>query len=202
MKERPIIFSGPMVKAVLAGRKTQTRRIVKGKWISLVEQVLMVNGKRVFDTLEYDLTTPYGILDDRLWVKETFRISESSCNDYSPSKDDVHYRADDDECGGGPWKPAIYMHRHLSRLTLEIIDVRVQRLQEITEEDVKAEGAMFHNGGEIGHSGWRHDFKDVHSNARSSFGRLWNSIHGEDAWNENPWVWAITFKKLCPPTAK
>jgi len=147
--ERPILFSGPMVRAILEGRKTQTRRVLccrsgpyKGKtpldvlpmkapneWIGLME--LYPNHGQLF-------RCRFGVPGDRLWVRETFyHIGETG---------EVFYRATDDSSKGndlrwpGPWQPSIHMPRKLSRITLEITEIRVQRLQEISEEDAKAEG--------------------------------------------------------------
>jgi hypothetical protein len=128
MKERPIIFSGPMVRAILEGGKTQTRRPMKSK------------------------TCPYGSIGDRLWVKETFwectdnnDVPRFVANGPAPSTDRRHYKK----------RPSIFLPRAYSRITLEITDIRAQRLQEISEEDARAEG-----------------------------------------WTSNPWVWAITFKRI------
>jgi hypothetical protein len=85
------------------------------------------------------------------------------------------------------------MPRCASRITLTVTDVRVQRVQDISEEDAKAEGAMFHDGRPTCHHGWRHDYSDVWPTARHSFCALWNSLHGPEAWDANPWVYALTF---------
>jgi hypothetical protein len=88
------------------------------------------------------------------------------------------------------------MPRWASRITLEITDVRAQRLQDISEEDAKAEGAAFFDGRPIHHHGWRHDLGSVWSTANLSFQSLWSKINGPDSWTENPWVWVITFKRI------
>ena len=88
------------------------------------------------------------------------------------------------------------MPRWASRITLEVTGVRVERLQQTSEEDARAEGAMFHDGRGIGHSGWRHDYADVHDDARSSFAAIWQSINGPKSWAVNPWVWVVSFRRL------
>jgi hypothetical protein len=97
------------------------------------------------------------------------------------------------------WRPSIFMPRWASRIALEIVQVRVERLQDISEQDAIAEGAMYHDGGGIGHSGWRHDFKDVFSSAKASFCYLWDSINDKRfPWTSNPWVWVLAFRKVEP----
>jgi hypothetical protein len=208
MKERPILFSGPMVRAFLEDHKTQTRRVVKEYIPPNIEQSFpfnrVKNGILTFHATEDDfpmwgkhLVCPYGEIGDRLWVRET----------HIRRGDRAIYRADHDpiEAAGlggmyGGWKPSIFMFRKHSRITLEITNVRVQRLQEITEEDAQAEGALFHDGGGIGHSGWRHDINHgfVYANARTSFAKLWDSLNAKRGfgWNENPWLWALTLRRV------
>ncbi|MDG3040467.1 hypothetical protein [Roseicyclus marinus] len=222
MADRPIIFSAPMVRALLDGRKTQTRRVLPNQppepatlqgwdisgnrrfahfWHDLGDGCIEVHGSRLF-----------AWRGDRLWVQEDWR-TVSSLDLYKPAQmremaheagyrqawAPITYLADGqrknwesgDDAGRRRWSR--HMIRELSRLTLTVTDVRVQRLQEISEAGAKAEGAAFHDGRGIGHSGWRHDLSDVHADARSSFARLWNSLHGPDAWDANPWVAAISF---------
>lgn len=197
MKERPILFSGPMVRALLAGTKTQTRRIVKDQ-----------DPFDDFETLPPLSATfgpcPCGEAGDRLWVKETFRLRADQ--DDKPPREDwwksgAWYDAAEPRpfpsgCGGGPGKlrPSIFMPRWASRITLEISDVRVERLQAITEEDAKAEGVEA-----------RRTDEDCWSDGtyRSAYEYLWGEINGWDGqpgakapWPSNPWVWALTFKRL------
>lgn len=148
-KERPILFSAPMVRAILDGRKTQTRRVVKGRWLSLVERVLEINGEWVWDTIEYELTTPFGRPDDRLWVRENFTVVPASAyrmsegvqqtvNPNDPYEAAIYASGWDRSIP--KWKPSIHMPRWASRITLEITGVRVERLQDISEADAIAEG--------------------------------------------------------------
>lgn len=195
MKERPILFSGPMVRAILSGAKTQTRRVVKGSWLPIVEEVLRVNGKWVFDTFEYDLTTPYGQPGDRLWVRETHSLEHGYSAEFSVS--DVWYWADGNP-DRGDWtrpRPSIHMPRWASRITLEITDVRVERLNEISEEDAKAEGFP------IDHKGQGYEPPPVEVDrwqgyARASFALTWGEIYGAESLKANPWVWVISFRRL------
>lgn len=180
MKERPILFSGPMVRAILAGKKTQTRRIVKPRWLPIVEECLRVNGKWVFTTLGYDLTTPYGEPGDRLWVRETF------CPNWC---DEVIYKAD----GGSAveagyerepsWKPSIHMPRKASRILLALTGVRVERLQSISEKDAEAEGC-----------GISERYCKVEP--RVHFSSVWEEINGLQSWLDNPWVWVLDFRRI------
>ena len=218
MSERPIPFKGEMVRTILDGRKTQTRRVMKVQpWPDALvtvehyhETVIdrhgdMQPGKEIFgahwDDGEYGLRCPYGAPGDLLWVREAWR-AWSQYDDWPPSRlppgVDVQYIADASAPWASRYRHTRFMPRWASRITLRITDIRVERLQDISEDDARAEGAMWHDGGTIGHSGWRHDFSDVHADARSSFARLWNKINGPGAWDANPWVWAISFERIKP----
>ncbi len=176
MKERPILFSGPMVRAILEGRKTQTRRIA----------MMRVCGGHVCpcpsDWTEYLVARgsiqPYGTIGDHLWVREAWGMCKYG-----------HlYRADCEipkDLEDVKWHPSIHMPRRLCRLTLEITEVRVQRLQEIIGPDIKAEGTP-----------GTHDISDMDNLDRMLFEKIWDSINGKRApWASNPWVWAITFRR-------
>lgn len=200
-RERPILFSAPMVRALLAGTKTQTRRIEKASfplgWGKPDERALFVRG------------CPYGVPGDRLWVRETWspdhkdvypcipvvyladgKISDADRREHVTG---CTYERDERvnfEClacvnygRGLRWRPSIHMPRRVSRLTLEITEVRVQRLHEISEEDARAEGvdplATF-----------------PHRPYGAAFFQLWQDINGVDTAHANPWVWAISFKRL------
>lgn len=192
MTDRPSLFSGPMVRALLEGRKTQTRRVLKKQPFD--ENDFLQNGK-----------FPY-IPRDRIYVRESIRRSLDNDNFYYADKGvgNALYRRLI-ENGGRKSRPSIHMPRWASRLTLPVTDVRVQRLQDISEEDAKAEGAMFHDGGCVGHSGYRHDIDQgvVYATARESFKHLWDSINANRkdkdgnrlpyAWDDNPWVVAVSF---------
>lgn len=195
MAEHPILFSGPMIRAILEGRKTQTRRVIKPQPIAIVDGVPRMNHKSktvpgYSIPVHEDIKCPYGTIGDRLWVRENWwKIPMASLDDMRNGADTwprVSYPATDDEPQYIEWgwkkKPSIHMPRWASRITLEITDIRVQKLQEITEEDIKAEG--FHNLTDIG---WRY-----------CFGSGWNHINEKRgySWQSNPWVWAISFKRL------
>lgn len=193
MKERPILFNDEMVRAILDGRKTQTRRIVNPQ-PELSERAGFV-WKGYAYGLGYDnLGTqrnfarhncPYGQPGDRLWVREAF----SAMGDKSRQASPIFYRADraTDNCG---WTPSIHMPRWASRILLEITDVRVERLQDISEEDAASEGAPC----EIGRL--EAAILGTQASYRKGFIRLWESINGEGSWIENPWVWVIEFKRI------
>jgi hypothetical protein len=177
-KERPILFSGEMVRAILDGRKTQTRRVVKPK---PDDSGLWNNDK-----------CPYGKPGDRLWVRETFFVDGPR----------IQYRADHH---GAPketiWKPSIFMPRHASRILLEIADVRCERLRDISEADAIAEGvASFRpvpgdGDPETLYANYMNKGRLSYRKAYFSFMTLWQSINGPESWNANPWVWVITFKR-------
>ncbi|TXH90322.1 MAG: hypothetical protein E6Q78_05105 [Rhodoferax sp.] len=176
MKEHPILFSAPMVRAILAGTKTQTRRVVKPtpEWIGK-SGVLSFNGRVGLP----HAICPYGQPGDRLWVREAW-------NGYGPFKDGMHYyyRATDQNPDSTKWKPSIHMPRAASRITLEITGVRVERLQDISEADAKAEGYKEFPGSvnQMDPVTW--------------YQALWEQINGPGAWDANPWVWVVKFKRL------
>ena len=188
IKMRPIIFSGEMVRAILDGSKTQTRRLIKpqpanvdaaGRWYRMPSGGLSLNC--------YDC--PYGRPGDRLWVRETW--SYAVMRSVIDGSDVVvtSYRAIEGAMMlGGRWRPSIHMPRGASRLTLEITEVRVQRLCDLSHEDCLAEGI---SGLEMA----RGILSENPPDPRWRFIELWNSINGKRApWAANPWVWALTFK--------
>ena len=187
MKERPILFSGPMVRAILDGSKTQTRRVFKTHGHSVVEEQL--DGTRwPFYEDEYgewhQHECPYGVIGDRLWVREAFsNVTECTHYNHLHDKRQWLYKATDETCFP-KWKPSIHMPRKASRITLEITGVRVERLQNISETDAISEGVAF--------------MSDPVS-AKDEFQILWESINGHESWNANPWVWVIEFKRVEPP---
>lgn len=222
MAERPILFSGAMVRAILEGRKSQTRRVVKGRGSRGLPEFHGGRGEEndpsawgwFFDGPDHhgyevlarglderhghglvSMPCPFGEPGDRLWVRETFV--------YRHKYDRYYYRAD--HLAFAPyahngWKPSIHMPRRASRLTLEVTGVRVERLNDIGEEDAKAEGV------ERFDTGWR-DYSSERpgeptgacfAEARDSFRTLWESINGAGSWESNPWVWCVAFKRVTP----
>ena len=216
VKERPILFSAPMVRATLDGRKVQTRRIVRndakvcaacfteavphndgdgGMGIFGSDPYLRVAACDHNDRMGERIRCPHGVPGDRLWVRETWcKIGETATGVKT-----IAYRADDDiELAGGlRWIPSIHMPRWASRIDLEITAVRVERLQEITEEDARAEGVTT---GELmpatinGERGQMMIF-----DPRKAFAMLWDSINAKRApWASNPWAWVIEFRRVRP----
>ena len=184
MTERPILFSAPMVRALLAGTKTQTRRVVKprkdrdmGCELAPSELAGEVNGG--------EFRNAYCAPGDRLWVRESF-IHEPAdyCWEASvsiPSRPaSTVYRADVADPRGGRWTPSIHMPRALSRITLEVIGVRVERLRDISTADCWAEGIAASPDVDPWHE----------------YRALWESINGPGSWDANPWVWCVAFRRL------
>ena len=208
MKERPILFSGPMVRAILDGRKTQTRRIMKpqptydGFWWS--HKGYSCGGEKQFrDGLPLFVGCPYGAVGDRLWVRETFAPMQENRPIANPAIYDnkpAWYRADNDRpmWAGKTWKPSIHMPRWASRITLEITGVRVERLNEISESDAVREGCFLDPSCEQnGNCGFSNGVTSMcHSTAISAFMGLWSYINGPESWAENPFVWVIEFKRI------
>jgi len=210
MKSRPILFSGAMIRAILGGSKTQTRRVLKGMaldWISTPTgfdpQFIADAGNRL---------CPYGQTGDQLWVRETWgaRFSHADFGAVALHWNDLRgplkkYRthqnlalyamsADGQYCGG--WIPSIHMPRWASRITLEITGVRVERLQDISEADAMAEGCTKnHNGYFWGGPHPESGLKQL-ATAQSAYQDLWESINGPGSWDVNPWVWVIEFRRL------
>lgn len=176
MSDHPIIFSATMIRALLDGRKSMTRRLA---WTE------RHGGTKAS---QWTFVEP----NDRLWVRESITRSGGL----------IQYVADGHTTHrpwGGIWlqdpRPSIHMPREISRLTLIVTATKVERLDQISEDDAKAEGAIFHDGHGVGHSGWRHDRSHgyVHKNARTSFACLWDRLHGEGSFNACQEVVALTF---------
>jgi hypothetical protein len=257
IKEHPIIFNAEMVRAILNGQKTQTRRPVKTEnelisfnWhggdpsefedgvCSEISITQVENIERVEELEEYiraytysgllactaeypeegysEVKSPFGLIGDRLWVREAFRFwnsaDERGCSappcgcprDGAPvyfahPRANPNYTTNMDE---NQWKPSIHMPRFASRILLEITDIRVERVQEISEQDAIAEGincVQFRpaDGFPIcdGYMVGEDDGKTpLEASAKNSFRALWTSIYGDSAWSKNEWVWVITFK--------
>ena len=214
MKERPILFSGAMVRALLAGSKTQTRRVCKpATTLSAVVEVpdpmergQVYNGSHFGDEDgAVQFACPYGGIGDRLWVRETFR----GCRAYEvqgyPPKDwgnkPIWFEADGAPPGDAKaWalraRPSIHMPRWASRITLEVTAVRVERLQDISEDDAIAEGCTLnHNGYYWGGPHAVSGLKQL-ATAKGAYQDLWESINGPGSWDANPWVWVVEFRRL------
>lgn len=246
VKEHPILFSAPMITAILAGRKTQTRRLVR--WAPREPGFDLLHSSVVAGHYGTGLPTSgwvlrsrgagscwndrtqrqrcrYGVPGDRLWVREAWKKEGRRCSD------DMHMLEEDHACSehcdqtyvyyaatpreglrakpdraritylddSTPltdfyrkgWKPSIHMPRWASRIQLDVTDVRVQRLHEISEEDARAEGVDLAGGPRKG--------KDWASSARDAFATLWDSINADRmSWASNPWVWAVSFRRVAP----
>lgn len=217
MTERPILFSGAMVRAQLTGTKTQTRRVVKpqptgfvgGPGVTLCDSspAPLVPMNDFAGTCGQEIICPYGQPGDRLWVRETHYLhgiwSVRKDDDgkrrwtFSPNQDiGVQFdepngliRGRSTTVPGWYRRPSIHMPRWASRITLEITDVRVERLQDISEADAQAEG--WTRRPEVSTD------PQVHKEAaRDWFMDLWESINGPGSWDANPWVWVVEFRRL------
>ncbi|HHY0851343.1 TPA: hypothetical protein ACVXQU_002630 [Raoultella ornithinolytica] len=235
MKERGMIFNSEMVRALLDGRKTQTRRPIKWRQTRATEIAEREDGSKwpwsegAENVCDYWHPCPFGAVGDRIWVRETWailgnedgccidweeklckadersaaRIYRASCEqkpgnyglwsipddaDWKPHTKDYQYE--------GAWRPSIHMPRWASRILLEITDVRVERLNSISEEDATAEGVP-HAGGLLpDYPGTFLTPNGDFATAKVAFQRLWESIYGEDSWKANQWVWVIEFKRI------
>ena len=201
MKERPILFSGPMVRAILSGRKTVTRRVIaafpagRGHVQPLTAGPWEWSPDGGFDLGVVASVCPFGAPGDRLWVRETFAESVPGCEEQGG----FSYRADHvDPRGDGPahpmtWRPSIFMPRAVSRIALDVVSVRAERLQDITDEEIAAEGVTMQALIVLGVPSF------PWSAAPLDLWRLgWNAINGKRApWEANPWVWRVEFRR-CP----
>lgn len=176
-RERPILFSAPMVRAILDGAKTQTRRVCK----------LNVRAGMPEPELQSLLACcPYGQPGDRLWVRETWAVSHAIDHlkpREVPRGASMVYYAATENTGGLLKRPSIFMPRWASRITLEITGMRVERLQDISRGDAMAEGCPFPNMANG-------------ADPRQWYADLWQQINGRGSWGTNPWVWVVAFRKL------
>lgn len=211
MKERGIIFNGAMVRVILSGKKTQTRRAITAKTLHLFDVAAKVGECHHLNSGDpadersqpyYRQFCPFGQPGDRLWVRETF--AHGLCTKSTLAYKATH-KPEDLEDGWFEkikWTPSIHMPRWASRITLEITDVRVERLNSISEEDAINEGMSFTDYGldrfNQQRAGWLSKKSSKHEeclqSARSAFGNLWESIYGQESWQANPWVWVIQFQ--------
>ncbi|EDW0465901.1 hypothetical protein JS41_000577 [Salmonella enterica subsp. enterica serovar Victoria] len=213
MKERGMIFNGEMVRAILDGRKTQTRRIMKlqpeilgsglryitesrkqnevGKYFWCISDALGMRARSAV------FACPFGDVGDRIWVRETYRVHSRATdvatlvyrasvrNSWTEQTHRVPVAVCNKPATPEKWTPSIHMPRWASRILLEITDVRVERLRDLSEEDAKSEGITPSAGGVLPGWGYRINFRD-----------LWMDIYGTDNWEANPWVWVIEFKRV------
>jgi len=202
MKQHPILFSTPMVQAILQGNKTQTRRIKNlnqvnecpEKWnFKEMDTIITLNNKHIHGAI-FSLNEtshriingcPYGNLGDILWVRETWKNNNfPQCGGYYEYKADCDYP--EAKFNKGIWKPSIHMPKSACRIWLLITDIRVERLQSISEQDAIAEGAMTLTPSD-------------NLPAIVRYHMLWDIINGPDSWTQNPWVWVIEFKRVEKP---
>lgn len=209
MKTRPMLFNGPMVRALLDGSKTQTRRVMKNQpnedWVPDGYGELNgydADGEPTPDKIigwgvvayegENGYKCPHGEPGDQIWVKETYwRDEEDGAILYAADPEDFSVVSQNKHETGSRrynWKPSIFMPRGASRLTLEITDIRVERLQDISEADAIAEGARCSALEKIQarNGEW----------AKRAYRSLWEQINGANSWDNNPWVWVYTVKKV------
>lgn len=227
MTERGMIFNAEMVRAILDGRKTQTRRIMKLQpkpsksrpgdfWFSSKKLESMVHVSDLAPgnspIADYHLfiqehCCPLGAVGDRIWVREAFRVHSratdvatlvykaSERNSWTEQTHRVPVAVCNKPATPEKWTPSLHMPRWASRILLEITDVRVERLNTISEEDARSEGIIDGgclNCGESEPCGCANPEPD----ATDAFAYLWQSIYGQESWNANPWVWVIEFKRV------
>lgn len=233
MTERAILFNSQMVKAILEGRKTQTRRVMKVQpepstvregdfWFPSKKLESMVHISDLnpsnnviiddFHLFCQEHCCPFGQVGDQLWVRETWQgplLDEEQAFEYwklgakeYEKPEHCEYRADggirpefmdaEDNIRHG-WRPSLHMPRWASRIQLEIADIRVERLNDISESDAKAEGVSGFGNITDQLTG------EIDREAVDVFEELWKSIYGAESWSANPWVWVIEFRRLPAP---
>ena len=215
MIERPILFSAPMVRAILEGRKTQTRRIVKpqpsvGEW-----HYDEVHGALLRHDAEGIIHCRHGVESDQLLVRETFctcylghesyqiiYAADRARRDFSiaagSADDQLDWLERSMNVHGESGRPGIHMPRWASRITLEVTQIRVERLQEISDDDAIAEGIERVGAG---YQRWHPDPGDIKHEGftmkpQLSYMGLWESINGPGSWDANPWVWVVEFQRI------
>ncbi len=233
MKTRPILFSGPMVLALLDDTKTQTRRVVKPppseaglEWFETPEgfaawqDPYLTLDEHSEDGGPCQRVCPYGDIltqepNPLLWVRETWMPVFTPSTMMSPGRCGIKYKADDEFLPGdtrdswdytrvGKWRPSIFMPRWASRITLEVTEVRVERVQDIGIYDIEAEGLdvrediiSYNQECDAVAQGYNERPEDFERLARNKFQALWDSINGKKyPWESNPWVWVVTFKRI------
>ena len=239
MKEHPILFNADMVKAILEGRKTQTRRVVKKQ--SIFENEDCKSHRITYFSKSWgcpccgaghilDTQCPFDKVGDRLWVRETWQAISPEYPPLPIEECDIIYKATDSHPGFDayeyaidmclsddyverigdityPWKPSIHMPRWASRITLEITNIRVERLQDISEEDAIDEGIQeyegivdikCYSGSPVEIHGIRYGKDCEHEDPINAFEELWDAIYKETekSWDNEPWVWVVEFKKV------
>ncbi|HBR3239146.1 TPA: hypothetical protein R7G80_005241 [Klebsiella pneumoniae] len=206
MKERGMIFNSEMVRAILDGRKTQTRRPIKWKQTRFTEIGEREDGSKwpwsedAEHACDFWHPCPFGAVGDRIWVRETWQAIHDYCDENGhvderryarsiPRHRGNYWHPVYEEAWGNesredrefPWRPSIHMPRWASRILLEITDVRVERLRSMSQDDARAEGVIAASGP---------------MEAGLAFRELWDSIYGEESWKANPWVWVISFERV------
>lgn len=203
-RERPILFNDQMVRAILEGRKTVTRRAVKDTGFYAIDAAIHGNEVALREREALSTRCPFGQPGDRLWVRETWGLQVRSYGGgagefivyRATNPDAIYCRSSEGREYPVKWKPSIHMHRHSSRILLEITAVRVERLQDISEEQALAEGVR---GEPCDHA--RQACSDIGcwgDTAKGAFGFLWEQLNGAGAWQANPWVWVVEFKRVTP----
>ncbi|EMP9468312.1 TPA: hypothetical protein R1B10_005105 [Klebsiella pneumoniae] len=193
VSERGMIFNAEMVRALLDGRKTQTRRIIKDCTVGRdpISKFIKI-GKKFIGCYPEDVPElireccPYGVPGDRIWVRETWAEAGASAPDLKLYRANYPEHVPSIYENVPPaeeirWTPSIHMPRTASRILLEITDVRVERLRSMSQDDARAEGVIAASGP---------------MEAGLAFRELWDSIYGEESWKANPWVWVIEFKRV------
>ncbi|MFO0359263.1 MAG: hypothetical protein ACK50N_02085 [Flavobacteriales bacterium] len=205
MKTYPILFSTETVQAILEGRKTQTRRVIKPQpadsFLNNGHVIAFVTEK----TLNHTVYCPYGEVGDVLWVRETwclttpfgpeeyyFGYKTSSQAEIKASEKYDYYSPDE-------WKPSIHMPKEACRIFLQITNIRVERLKDISAADAFREGINYSYDEEEGYKYWHYIKKKFGPSPIHSFQTLWESINGEESWEANPWVWVIEFERTVKP---
>jgi hypothetical protein len=219
MKETPILMCAEMVRATMKDRKTNTRRILRPQPVVFADHMEWRCKKAWYTTRNVHWNPidnafrdaiecggcPHGQPGDRLWVKENWRVRGPHTDRYKPvdiaancSHFEIAYEADIawNKDTYGKLRPSIFLPRSLSRITIEITDVKVERVQDITERDALAEGVAIDKGNAYHVAG--HDGVWAHATARGCFETLWDSLNKARGfgWETNPWVWCLTFRRL------
>jgi hypothetical protein len=198
MNFKPILFSTAMVQAIRAGRKTMTRRVCKPLTLNYPARAYLNETPEQW-LARWNHKPPYKP-GDILWVRETWCKHQEYYNNGANVFPEPHFIFKADGVKADKWRPAIFMPREAARIFLLVKDVRVERLQDITEEDARAEGVLWERARKINQL---ETSDSIYDNAKALFMRLWDSINAKRGygWGTNPWVWVISFERCEKPEA-
>ncbi len=201
---KPILFNSEMVRAIVSGQKTQTRRIIKPEPLSVVDNATVPyigTPSELMKALEQSNRKPPYVVGDTLYVRETWAYHKLAINSHQDDKGPFVYAADpmaDQHRLGDVWRPSIHMPKYAARIFLEVANVRAERLHNISEQDCWDEGCeeIMHDFDDISQIEMAKNIGSCIEDMRPVYALLWEKINGAGSWDANPWLWVVNFKKV------